>query len=133
MRDLTPLAPLQKPGIILSPVPDAILRAEALWAIGVRPEGHDGPGWLVGAEHSLSVYPACAHLAAPTPQSGELPAHAGSAGRDGTLVAEHASREGREDRCEGDRTCPLDGVPDGRGGGSARPLRPHPGDDRHAS
>src|SRR5215207_6198885 len=63
-------------------------------------------------------------------QPGQLLSHAGSAGRGGALVSDHASGEGGQDWCEGDHSRPLYRVPDGRGGGPARPVPPHPGDDR---
>src|SRR5918997_1013297 len=47
-----------------------------------------------------------------------------------SVVADHPAREGGEDWREGDRSRPLHGVPDGRGGGPARAVPPYFCDDR---
>src|SRR5215208_821593 len=55
------------------------------------------------------------------------------AGRDRAVVADHPARDGGEDWREGHRSRPLHGIPDGRGGGAARPIQAHPGDDRRTA
>jgi hypothetical protein len=68
---------------------------------------------------------------APTPRAGvqprQPPPQARPARRGRTLVADHATGEGREDRREGDRPRPIRDLPDGGGGGPARAVRPHLG------
>jgi Transposase DDE domain group 1 len=54
-------------------------------------------------------------------------------GRGRTVVADHATGEGREDRRESDRPRPIRDLPDGGGGGVARAVRPHLGADREAA
>jgi hypothetical protein len=62
-------------------------------------------------------------------QSRQLLSHAGSAGRGRTVVADDASREGGQDRREGDCSRPLYGLPNGRSSRSACSVPPHAGAD----
>lgn len=49
------------------------------------------------------------------------------------MVADHHPREGGEDRREGDCPRSLRRLPDGRGRGPARHVRPHPRHDRRSA
>src|SRR5947207_12159100 len=69
----------------------------------------------------------------PAMQPRQLPAHPGATGRDRGVVADQPAGEGRQDRGEGDLAWPLPRLPDGRGGGAARAVRPPPRPDRQVT